>query len=41
VEAWGELTEVQKTHLKDTLKENPELTAEDLYNKAFPSADEE
>ena len=35
VAAWSELSDDQKEALKSTLKEEPELTAEELYNKAL------
>lgn len=35
VEAWGGLTEEQKTALKTTLKEDATLSAEDLYAKVL------
>jgi hypothetical protein len=35
VEAWGGLTEDMKDKLKSTLKDNPTLNAEDLYNAVF------
>jgi hypothetical protein len=35
VAAWSELSDDQKNALKNTLKEEPELTAEELYNKAL------